>query len=184
MPDSQAGLRQPGCRQLIDRVRGPVQRHEHLPRHVVERRLHVFRRLVRRRAVQAVVTVGDLQRWIRSNVSRQNRTQRAPRLSLCQPFVLLKVLYQNYATFTTWVSPARRRRCSTMPGMSQIRDATGLPLRPRQRDRLFGTEHVGVKVRDPTPSARRHVEIAYFGLDLRRHTVPVELRVAMDDVGR
>src|SRR5260370_4265703 len=58
-----------------------------------------------------------------------------------------------------------------------------LPLRPRQRDVAFGAENVAIQVRNPLASARRHVEVAYFGLDMRRHAVPVELRIAIDDVG-
>src|SRR5260370_38683741 len=58
-----------------------------------------------------------------------------------------------------------------------------LPLRPRQRDVAFGAENVAIQVRNPLASARRHVEVAYFSLDMRRHAVPVELRIAIDDVG-
>jgi hypothetical protein len=32
-------------------------------------------------------------------------------------------------------------------------------------------------------AARRHVEIPYFCLNMGRHTVPIKLRVAIDDVG-
>src|ERR1700685_2273345 len=60
---------------------------------------------------------------------------------------------------------------------------TSLPLRSRKRDVAFGAEDVAIKVRNPLASARGPVEITYFGLDMRRHAVPVELRVAVDDVG-
>src|SRR5260370_12768477 len=58
-----------------------------------------------------------------------------------------------------------------------------LPLRSRQRNVAFGAEDVAIEVRNPLASARRHVEVAYFGLDMRRHAVPVALRIAIDDVG-
>src|SRR5205807_8691854 len=51
------------------------------------------------------------------------------------------------------------------------------------RDLSFRAEDIAVKVRNPLASARRHVEIAYCGLNVRCHAVPVELRVAVDDVG-
>src|SRR5258708_826165 len=59
----------------------------------------------------------------------------------------------------------------------------GLVLRAGQRDLTFGAEHVAVKARNPLASARRHVEVTYFSLNMRRHTVPIKLRVAVDDVG-
>src|ERR1700682_4538895 len=58
-----------------------------------------------------------------------------------------------------------------------------LPLRARKRDVAFGAEHVAIQVRNPLASARRPVEVAYFSLDMRCHAVPVELRIAIDDVG-
>src|ERR1700736_722008 len=76
------------------------------------------------------------------------------------------------------VGTAQARLC---PPYDRIPAA--LPLRPRQRDVAFGAEHVAIEIGDPLPSARRFVEVAYFSLDMRRHAVPVELRIAIDDVG-
>src|ERR1700730_4967645 len=58
-----------------------------------------------------------------------------------------------------------------------------LPLRPPQCDVAFCAEDVAIEICNPLASARRHVEVANFGLDMRRHAVPVELRIAVDDVG-
>ncbi len=76
LPDPRAALRQPPGPRLPDPGRRPIERHEHLPSHVVERRLHVRGHLRRRRAVQAVVTEPFLQSRIRSDIGRHNRTQR------------------------------------------------------------------------------------------------------------
>src|SRR6266508_2727974 len=55
-------------------------------------------------------------------------------------------------------------------------------VQPRQADVAFGPKHVAVEVRDPLPAARRHIEITDGGLDARRNAVPVELRIAVDEV--
>src|ERR1700692_4544257 len=68
-------------------------------------------------------------------------------------------------------------------GTGRPTDSNALPLRPRQRNVAFGAEDVAVEVGDPLAAARGLVEIADFGLDMRRHAFPVELRVAIDDVG-
>src|SRR5207237_3625689 len=58
-----------------------------------------------------------------------------------------------------------------------------LSLRAGNRDLSFRSEDITVKIRNPLASARRHVEIAYCGLNVRCHAVPVELLIAVDDVG-
>ena len=47
----------------------------------------------------------------------------------------------------------------------------------------FRAEDIPIQARNPMPSARRHVEIAYFRLNMGRYTVPIKLRVSIDDVG-
>jgi hypothetical protein len=47
----------------------------------------------------------------------------------------------------------------------------------------FRAEDIAIKARNPVPSARRHVEISYFRLNMGRYTVPIKLRVSIDDVG-
>src|SRR6478735_11475197 len=58
-----------------------------------------------------------------------------------------------------------------------------LSLRPGQRDLAFGAEYVAVEIGDPLPADLGLVEIADLGLDVRRDAVPVELRIAVHDVG-
>ena len=65
----------------------------------------------------------------------------------------------------------------------ELNRPASLPLRPRKRDLAFGAEDIAVEARDPLASARGHVEIANFGLNMGRHAIEVELRVAIDDVG-
>ena len=64
-----------------------------------------------------------------------------------------------------------------------LRSTAGLLLRAGKRDLAFGAEDIAIKARNPLASARRHVEITYFSLNMRRHAVPIKLRVAIDDVG-
>src|SRR5579871_1821945 len=59
-----------------------------------------------------------------------------------------------------------------------------LLLRPRQRDLPFGAKHVAVEIGYPLSPARGDVEIADRRPYVRRHAVPVELRVEVDEVGR
>src|SRR3954467_762868 len=59
-----------------------------------------------------------------------------------------------------------------------------LTLRPGQRDLAFGAEHVAVEIGDPLPADLGLVEIADLGLDVRCDAVPIELRIAIHDVGR
>jgi hypothetical protein len=73
------------------------------------------------------------------------------------------------------------RHISIRPRVWEI--PAGLLLRAGKRDLAFGAEDIAIKARNPLPSARRHVEITYFGPNMRRHAVPVKLRVAIDDVG-
>jgi hypothetical protein len=47
----------------------------------------------------------------------------------------------------------------------------------------FGTKDIGAEAGNPVASDLRHVEIANFGLDVGRHGVPLEMRIAIDDVG-
>src|ERR1700742_787745 len=59
-----------------------------------------------------------------------------------------------------------------------------LALRARQPDSALGAEDVAVQVGDPLAPAGGHVQVAYLGLDMRGYAVPVELRIAIDDIGR
>ena len=92
---------------------------------------------------------------------------------------------------TCWPSCFYRRE-SQMPGrfdrMQAIASAVfspcaGLVLWTGKRYLAFGAEDITIKACDPVPPARRHVEIPYFGLNVRRDAVPIKLRVAIDDVG-
>ena len=58
-----------------------------------------------------------------------------------------------------------------------------LVLWTRKRNLAFSAEDFAKKARNPTPSGRRHVEIPYFRLNMGRYTVPIKLRVSIDDVG-
>jgi hypothetical protein len=82
--------------------------------------------------------------------------------------------------------PAECGHCATS---THGRRQAGMPvsrclsLRTGQRDLAFGAEHIAVEGADPLAAARRHVEVTDFGLDVRRDAIPIELRVAVDDVG-
>src|ERR1700761_489000 len=58
-----------------------------------------------------------------------------------------------------------------------------LVLRTGQRDLPLGTEDIAIEIANPLTSAGGHVEITDGGLDLGGHAVPVELWIALDDVG-
>src|SRR3954466_12543321 len=62
-------------------------------------------------------------------------------------------------------------------------EAAALFLRPGQRDVTLGAEHVAVEVGDPLPPDLGLVEVADLGLDVRCDAVPIELRIAVHDVG-
>src|SRR5260363_277582 len=87
-----------------------------------------------------------------------------------EPFAFMKIRPTCSAISTRSAAGASRDACSG--------------LWPRQRDVALGAKHIGIEIGDPLPASGRHVEIADFGLDVRRDAVPIELRVAMDDVGR
>src|SRR5699024_941835 len=57
-------------------------------------------------------------------------------------------------------------------------------LRAGQSDLALRAEDVAVKIRDPLTTACRHVQAIDGALDVRRNHIPVELRIAVDDVGR
>src|SRR6202047_3257292 len=79
---------------------------------------------------------------------------------------------------------ASSRVSAARPGPGAIASIpAALVLRAGKRDFTFGAEHIGIEARNPLPSARGLVEITYLSLNMRRHAVPVELRVAIDDVG-
>ena len=46
----------------------------------------------------------------------------------------------------------------------------------------LGTKYVTVEARNPLASARGHIEITDSGLDVRRDSVPIKLRIFIDDI--
>jgi hypothetical protein len=46
----------------------------------------------------------------------------------------------------------------------------------------LGTKYVTVEARNPLASARGHIEIIDSGLDVRRDSVPIKLRIFIDDI--
>src|SRR5262249_50194235 len=48
----------------------------------------------------------------------------------------------------------------------------------------FGTKYIAVEICNPLSTPGSHVEIAESTLNIRRHAVPVELRIAIDQVCR
>src|ERR1700741_2640987 len=57
-------------------------------------------------------------------------------------------------------------------------------LRSGERYLALGAEDVAVEIGDPLPADLGLVEIADLGLDMRRDAVPIELRIAVHNVGR
>jgi len=77
-----------------------------------------------------------------------------------------------------WASPERAAltNATSRAGSAALVNAV-LVLRSGQADVALGAEDIAVEVGDPLPAARRDVEIADCGLDMRGHAVPVELRI-------
>ena len=80
-------------------------------------------------------------------------------------------------------SPLLKFILAKVDDLRSLGEFSALPLRARKRNILLGAKNVAVEIGDPLASARRLVEITYFSLNVRRHAVPVELRIAIDDVG-
>jgi len=57
-------------------------------------------------------------------------------------------------------------------------------LRPHEHKGVLGAEHVAMQVGDPLPPRRRHVQAAVGLLETGRDAVPVEIGIALDQVGR
>src|SRR5580692_7221996 len=70
----------------------------------------------------------------------------------------------------------------TIPG-HYTSSTPSLTLRTGQAEIAFCAEHIGVKARDPLPSAGSDVEIADRGLNVRRDTFPIKLRIEVRDIG-
>ena len=78
---------------------------------------------------------------------------------------------QNRAFFGINRSLARARR-----------DASSLSLWSRMAQVTLSTKYVTVEAFNPPASARGNIEITDSGLDVRRDSVPIKLRIFIDDV--
>ena len=58
-----------------------------------------------------------------------------------------------------------------------------LALPTEQANVTFGAEDIAIKIGDPLPSARRDIEVANGLLDVHRYTAPIELRIAINEIG-
>src|SRR5262245_1888088 len=86
---------------------------------------------------------------------------------------------RNRAT-TPATKPIRMIQTATAIGLSLFDRSE---LRPRVAEIALGSENIAVKVCNPLSSARRHVEISDRRLDVRRNSLPVELRIQFRQVG-
>src|ERR1051325_8220836 len=59
-----------------------------------------------------------------------------------------------------------------------------LALRPARREVAFGAEDVAVEICHPLPTARSQIEIPNCALNMRRHALPVKLRIKIGEIGR
>src|SRR5256885_12222586 len=59
-----------------------------------------------------------------------------------------------------------------------------LRLWPRKAQLTLGAKYVAVEARNPATPTRGNIEITDSGLDVRRDSVPIELRIFIDEVRR
>src|SRR5271154_1477880 len=75
-------------------------------------------------------------------------------------------------------------RTGTHPPKTVMWREACLRLRPEKAQFMLGAKDIGVEAVDPLPPARGHVQVADGALNVRRHAVPIELRIFVDQVRR
>ena len=59
-----------------------------------------------------------------------------------------------------------------------------LSLRSHEGEGVLSAEYMAVKVGDPLPARRRHVQVRNGLLQVRRDAGPVKVGITLDEIGR